>query len=158
VIRFATRLGLVAIVCVALLGATSTVARAKQASCAVLEIHASKGKRHMAKNIPVRLARKLRRAPFTAWQSFTVVRAVSRPFAKPGAAQSIALERGSLALRRFPNANNQYKLQFVLKNRKGKRVLKTRVGVSPKRFFLVAGLPLRRGSRDAIQVIALSCQ
>ncbi len=151
------RLALAGAFGIALLVLTAAPASAQKASCAVLEVHANKGAAAMPKTIPPKLARKLQRAPFTAWKNFRMVSAVRRPFAKAGASQKIALRRGSLELRRHPNANNQYKLMFLLKNSKGKRVLRTKVGVSPKTYFLVAGLPLKKGSRDAIQVLALTC-
>ena len=156
-IRVLQRVAVVASVCLALLTLSASTASAKGASCAVLEIHAKKGPPAMAKTVPKKLARQLNRPPFSSWKNFRVVRAVRRVFAKPGVRHKIDLQRGSLTLHRHPNANNQYKLLFVLKNPRGKRVLKTKVGVSPKTYFLVAGLRLKRGSNAGIQVIALSC-
>ena len=156
-IRVVPRVAVIGSMCVALLVLSTSTATAKPASCAVLEIHAKKGPPKMAKALPPKLARQLRRPPFSSWKNFRVVRAVRRVFADPGVRHKIGLQRGSLMLHRLPNANNQYKLLFVLKNPRGKRVLRTKVGVSPKTYFLVAGLRLEPGSRDGIQVIALSC-
>jgi len=156
-IRVAKRVAVVAAVCLSFLLVNSSSALAQPASCEVLEIHAKKAPAKMAKTVPAKLARQLKRAPFTTWKNFGVVRAVRRVFKNAGATHKIALQRGSLELRRHKNANNQYKLMFVLKNKRGKRVLKTKVGVSPKTYLLVAGLPLKRGSRDGMQVLALTC-
>lgn len=169
------RVALSVVVIATLWIAGTTDARAQNAACTVIEVHASqapsprapgvqcqrrsrgRGLVCVGAEIPPRLARKLKRPPFSSWRTFRVAQMVRKSF-QPKTSHAIPLQAGSLVIRRHSNANHQYKFAVILKNPRGKRVLRTKIGVSPRSYFLVAGLPLGRPRGRGMQVLALTCR
>ena len=143
------------LVMLALLGVAARV-EAQTAQCAVTEIVASNDK----KGIDAKLDRykgKLTKAPFSAWDTFTLLgeQTVSAERGKPAQAR---LQGGTLTLLfkdKIAAQAGKARLRFgvELDNKQGRRSVSTVVAIDSGEPLLIAGEPYDKGT----YILALGC-
>lgn len=142
---------------VAMLTLTAGVASAQPgtggASCAVLEIDASNTSApSVDPALGAQLERKLKKPPFSSWNTFKVLGTQNRALA-PKKSETLALKQGQLGLLLRAVEKPRVRLDIVLDDQDGKRVLDTKVAVDAGDWMAV-GRSLK-GNHG--QIIAFRC-
>lgn len=140
---------------VLVLGARS--ARAQSVACEVLEVSATTGSPEIPASLN-RLAKKLKRPPFTSWNRFALLstRAQTMQLQVP---EAIGLSRGGAELlvrgiERGDNRRARISLAVTMTDAKRRRVVDTRATIDAGDFFAVGySLPNNDG-----HLIAISCK
>lgn len=122
-------------------------------SCAVTEIDASNsGEPSVDPTLGQGLERKLKKPPFSSWNTFKSLGSQTRTLA-PQKAESLRLAHGTLALLLLDSTSTRVRLGVTLDDQTGKRVLDTKVAVDVGDWMALArSLKGERG-----QIIAFRC-
>lgn len=134
------------------------MARAEdKASCELLEIHATTGEKPSVPAELKRLEKKLKKPPFSSWNTFALLSQASKELTALRA-ESVRLKKGaaSLLLREIQRGSKRARLSLAvtIDDQGGKRVLDTKVMVDAGDFVLFGrSLPKNEGL-----VLAVSCR
>ena len=134
--------------------AGSAVAQpAAATSCDVLEIEASNsGAPSVDPKIGAQLESKLKKPPFSSWNTFKALGAQTRSLTLKKA-ESVALSHGTLGMLMLDSAPSRVRLGITLDDQAGKRVLDTKVAVDAGDWMAVG----RSLKGDRGHIVAFRC-
>lgn len=147
-----SRLSLAAIV-VAALGLHASAALAGDAECSYVEIAATNAKDGTVDPDLKPLEKKLKKPPFTAWNSFKKLSSGDASLSK-NKVETLKLKAGSATIMLRDRSAKRVELTVTMDNVDGKRILETKPAIKAGDWLLVVGT----NAKDDGHMVGLTCK
>jgi hypothetical protein len=147
------RIWLAALAAAAALSAFPSGALAGDADCSYIEIAATNGKAASIDGDLKPLEKKLKKPPFTAWNTFKKLSAGTSSLTK-NKAEAIKLAQGAASLMLRDRSEKRVELTVTMDGADGKRVLDAKPAIKSGDWLLLVGT----NAKDDGHILALTCK